>query len=127
MLYARDLAAAEDFYGRVLGLTLHAKDDNRHVFYKLESQMLLIFNPEATRTPSTGTLPVPAHGATGDGHVCFAAAEGDLEGWRTGSAASASQSKRISNGRAAAIPSMSAIPPATPSSSPSHASGDFDA
>lgn len=82
VLYARDLAAAEDFYGRVLGLTLHAKADNRHVFYKLESQMLLIFNPEVTRTPSTGPLPVPAHGATGDSHVCFAAAAGDLEAWR---------------------------------------------
>ena len=59
VLYAADLAAAEDFYGRVLGLTRHAKGEGRHVFYKLESQMLLIFNPEATRKPSEGRLPVP--------------------------------------------------------------------
>jgi catechol 2,3-dioxygenase-like lactoylglutathione lyase family enzyme len=83
VLYARDLAAAEDFYERVLGLTLHAKDANRHVFYKLESQMLLIFNPEVTRTSSKGHLPVPGHGATGDGHVCFAATADELDGWRT--------------------------------------------
>lgn len=83
VLYARDLAAAEDFYGRVLGLRLHAKAENRHVFYKLESQMLLIFNPDVTRTPSKGTLPVPAHGATGEGHVCFAATAPELDGWRT--------------------------------------------
>jgi catechol 2,3-dioxygenase-like lactoylglutathione lyase family enzyme len=81
VLYARDLAAAEDFYGRVLGLTLHAKAENRHVFYKLKNQMLLIFNSEVTRTPATGRLPVPAHGATGDGHVCFAAGAGELDDW----------------------------------------------
>jgi catechol 2,3-dioxygenase-like lactoylglutathione lyase family enzyme len=44
--------------------------------------MLLIFNPDVTRTPSKGTLPVPAHGATGEGHVCFAATAPELDGWR---------------------------------------------
>jgi catechol 2,3-dioxygenase-like lactoylglutathione lyase family enzyme len=82
VLYAADLAAAEDFYGRVLGLTRHAKGEGRHVFYKLESQMLLIFNPEATRKPSEGRLPVPTHGAEGRGHVCFAASAAGLDAWR---------------------------------------------
>jgi catechol 2,3-dioxygenase-like lactoylglutathione lyase family enzyme len=82
VLYAADLAAAEDFYGRVLGLTRHAKAEGRHVFYKLESQMLLIFNPEATRKPSEGRLPVPTHGAEGRGHVCFAASAAGLDAWR---------------------------------------------
>lgn len=82
MLYARDLAAAEDFYGRVLGLALYAKAEGRHVFFKLETQMLLIFNPDATRKPATGSLPVPPHGAMGEGHVCFAAGAADIETWR---------------------------------------------
>lgn len=82
VLYARDLAAAEDFYGRVLGLKPYAKVEGRHVFYKLAGQMLLIFNPDATRKPSTGPLPVPPHGADGEGHVCFAASAAEIEAWR---------------------------------------------
>ncbi len=66
----------------MLGLTLHAKSEGRHVFFKLEREMLLIFNPDATRRPASGPLPVPAHGATGEGHVCFAASASDIEAWR---------------------------------------------
>jgi catechol 2,3-dioxygenase-like lactoylglutathione lyase family enzyme len=82
VLYARDLAAAEGFYGRLLGLAPCAKSEGRHVFYKLEGQMLLIFNPDATRKPAGGPLPVPAHGATGQGHVCFAASAAALDARR---------------------------------------------
>ncbi len=59
VLYARDLAAAEDFYGRVLGLKLQVKNEGRHIFFKLEKEMLLIFNPDATRKPGSGPLAVP--------------------------------------------------------------------
>ena len=83
VLYADDLAAAEDFYSRVLGLTLHAKSEGRHVFFTLESQMLLIFNPGTTQKPSAGPLPVPTHGADGQGHVCFAASATELDAWRS--------------------------------------------
>lgn len=82
VLYAPDLAAAEDFYGRVLGLSMHAKAEGRHVFFKLEKQMLLIFNPDATKKPGAGALPVPNHGAEGQGHVCFAADTAQLREWR---------------------------------------------
>lgn len=81
VLYARDLAAAEDFYGRVLGLELHAKAEGRHLFFKLAGQMLLVFNPAATQKPSRAPLPVPPHGTEGQGHVCFAAGASDLDGW----------------------------------------------
>jgi catechol 2,3-dioxygenase-like lactoylglutathione lyase family enzyme len=82
VLYATDLAAAETFYTRVLGLTLYAKTEGRHVFFKLESQMLLIFNPDETRRPASGLLPVPSHGASGEGHVCFKADAAAIEAWR---------------------------------------------
>lgn len=82
VLYAGDLAAAEDFYARVLGLTLHAKSEGRHIFFKLERGMLLIFNPAATRKPMSGPLPVPTHGAEGRGHVCFSASAAEIEAWR---------------------------------------------
>ncbi|HYD16223.1 MAG TPA: VOC family protein [Hyphomicrobium sp.] len=83
VLYAGDLAAAESFYSRLLGVTPYAKVEGRHVFFKLESQMLLIFNPDATRKPGTGALPVPAHGADGQGHVCFSAAPDGIDAWRS--------------------------------------------
>ncbi|MCC7250410.1 VOC family protein [Hyphomicrobium sp.] len=82
VLYAGDLAAAEAFYNRLLGLEPYARNEGRHVFYKLESQMLLIFNPEATRKPAGGPLPVPSHGAEGEGHVCFSASPVGIEAWR---------------------------------------------
>jgi catechol 2,3-dioxygenase-like lactoylglutathione lyase family enzyme len=82
VLYAEDLSAAESFYGGVLGLEKHAGVPGRHIFYKLGQQMLLIFNPEATSKPTSGPLPVPSHGATGQGHICFAASLAEIASWR---------------------------------------------
>lgn len=73
-LYAADLDAAEDFYGRVLGLEKVGRVGERHIFYRCGRGMLLIFNPEETRTPPNNPgLPVPPHGASGEGHMCFSA------------------------------------------------------
>jgi catechol 2,3-dioxygenase-like lactoylglutathione lyase family enzyme len=82
VLYAFDLAAAEAFYTDVLGLTPYARTEGRHVFFKLENQMLLIFNPDAVQKPTTGRLPVPPHGAFGEGHVCFKTDSAGIEAWR---------------------------------------------
>lgn len=83
VLYAGDLEAAERFYRDVLGLRLHAKAPGRHVFFRCAGQMLLIFNPTETRlaTASSG-LAVPAHGASGPGHLCFRASPEQLIAWR---------------------------------------------
>ena len=51
VLYAKDLAAAEAFYRDVLGLEPFAKAAGRHLFYRCGDQVLLIFNPEATKVP----------------------------------------------------------------------------
>ena len=60
VLYAKDLDAIEAFYERVLGLKPFGKAKGRHVFYRLEGQMLLIFNPDATSVPPpAGALSVP--------------------------------------------------------------------
>lgn len=82
-LYAPDLDAAAAFYEGVLGLTPIVRVQNRHVFYRLDASVLLIFNPDETEkaTQST-TMPVPAHGAHGPGHLCFAATRAQIEGWR---------------------------------------------
>ena len=78
ILYVDDLDAAERFYRDVLGLELDSRKDGLFVFFKCGGGMLLLFEPQAA---STGRS-VPAHGARGPGHVCFAVAEDDLGGWK---------------------------------------------
>jgi len=54
----------------------------RHLFYRCGNQVLLIFNPEATRIPpAPDALPVPPHGAEGPGHVCFRASAVEIDTW----------------------------------------------
>lgn len=84
VLYAADLDAAEAFYREVLRLEPRSKQEGRQLFYRVGNQMLLIFNPAATVVPPHNPkLPVPPHGTTGEGHVCFAASAGEIETWRT--------------------------------------------
>lgn len=78
ILYVDDLAAAEAFYGGVLGLTLDSRKDGLFCFFRVGRNMLLLFEPEAAGRGRD----VPAHGARGPGHVCFAVAEAELDGWR---------------------------------------------
>lgn len=83
VIYGRDLSSMEAFYRDVLGFTVHAHVADRHVFFRCGDQMLLIFNPDASRVPpKPGALPVPPHGAEGDGHVCFRATAAELDRWR---------------------------------------------
>jgi catechol 2,3-dioxygenase-like lactoylglutathione lyase family enzyme len=77
-LYARDLDAAADFYTRVLGLEIESKVEGRHVFLRCGHAMLLVFDPEAT---AHAHGPVPAHGATGPGHIAFAVPDEDMDAW----------------------------------------------
>jgi catechol 2,3-dioxygenase-like lactoylglutathione lyase family enzyme len=78
ILYVDDLVAAERFYGETLGLELDSKKDGLFVFCKCGRGMLLLFEPDAA---SSGRN-VPAHGAHGPGHVCFAVAEAELDRWQ---------------------------------------------
>lgn len=78
VLYVDDLAAAERFYGEVLGLELDSSKSGLFVFFRCGEGMLLLFEPEAARAGRN----VPAHGATGPGHACFAIAEAELDDWR---------------------------------------------
>ncbi|WP_407492873.1 VOC family protein [Pseudooceanicola sp. MF1-13] len=81
-LYAEDLDAAERFYGGVLGLEQIARVEERHVFYRVGQMVLLIFNPTQTVLGSTSTqMPVPAHGAHGQGHLCFRASAPQIAAW----------------------------------------------
>src|SRR5262249_49823218 len=78
-LYASDLDAAERFYAGVLGLEVDSKVRGRHVFFRCGPGVLLVFDPAST---SSAGGPVPAHGATGPGHVALAVEEDELTAWR---------------------------------------------
>jgi non-canonical purine NTP pyrophosphatase (RdgB/HAM1 family) len=83
VLYAKDLEAAERFYGDLLGLERMTREPGRHVFFRCGPGTVLVFNPEATaRGGANPALPVPPHGATGPGHLCFAADAAELDSWR---------------------------------------------
>ena len=74
-LYVDDLDAAEAFYGGVLGLERIQRVANRHVFFRCGDGVLLLFNRAETVKPPKpdARLPVPPHGTTGQGHLCFRA------------------------------------------------------
>ena len=82
-LYADDLQAAERFYTGVLGLRLVRREPTRHVFFRCGQGMLLIFRPsQSSRRPLMGARqPIPPHGATGPGHVCFRVHSEDFPRW----------------------------------------------
>ncbi len=83
-LYAEDLPAARAFYHGLLGLPVLVEVEGRHVFFRCGAGVLLVFNPTETTQPSRNpALPVPTHGATGQGHFCFAVSAADLEAWHS--------------------------------------------
>ena len=83
-LYVDDLDAAEAFYGGVMGLERIVKVEGRHVFFRCGSGVLLLFNPAATvQPPAPGArLPVPPHGTSGAGHLCFSGTDDEIERWK---------------------------------------------
>lgn len=82
-LYVDDLESAEAFYGGVLGLVFLSRMEGRHAFFRCGQVIVLLFNAEATRVPSVSiTLPVPVHGTSGAGHLCFRAEGPEIDAWK---------------------------------------------
>lgn len=83
-LYAENLEETAEFYARVMGLERIAEVEGRHVFFRADAGVLLLFRPSATRRPPPpdARVPVPPHGADGDGHLCFAGSAAEIERWR---------------------------------------------
>jgi catechol 2,3-dioxygenase-like lactoylglutathione lyase family enzyme len=77
-LYVDDLPRAERFYCDVLGLVLESRQEGRHVFLQCGQQMLLLFNPLASRESAEH---FPPHGSFGAGHVAFGVRESELPAW----------------------------------------------
>ena len=82
-IYTDDLAAAEAFYGGLLGLPVVLRQPGRHVFFRVGAGILLVFDAAATEQPDPAArFPVPTHGARGPGHLCFAATRAEIDRWR---------------------------------------------
>jgi len=78
VLYGEDLGAAKTFYRSVIGLELQSETELLLAF-RLEGSVLLFFDP---RKSSPAGRAVPSHGTSGEGHVAFAAGEGELDKWK---------------------------------------------
>jgi len=78
-LYVRDLDAARKFYSEILGLKEFSSEKKRHVFFRCDEAMFLLFNPHKTRESDQN---VPSHGAEGAGHVAFSIAEQEYQDWK---------------------------------------------
>lgn len=79
VLYAEDLSAAHEFYCGILGLDAILFNPERSLFLRCEGSVLIVF--KASRT-IVHDMDVPPHGATGPGHMAFAASHKEIESWR---------------------------------------------
>lgn len=66
-IYFRDLTAAREFYHGLLGLEVIGEAEDRHVFFKAGTSVLLCFNPDDSRLKKSP----PAHFAEGKYHFAF--------------------------------------------------------
>jgi len=83
-LYLDDLAAAERFYGGVLGLEKIFSAPGRQLVYRCQENFVLLFNAQQTtveRIVINGGA-IPFHGAKGPGHMAFRVTADTLETWR---------------------------------------------
>jgi catechol 2,3-dioxygenase-like lactoylglutathione lyase family enzyme len=83
-LYVTNLDTADAFYADVMSLGRLGKVEGRHVFFRCGDGVLLLFNAEATKIPPKpdARLPVPPHGTTGQGHLCFAGTAAEISDWK---------------------------------------------
>jgi catechol 2,3-dioxygenase-like lactoylglutathione lyase family enzyme len=79
VLYYEDHAAAERFYVDVLGMRPIAEQSGRFLFFRAGRSVFLLFDAAAAQKGEG----LPAHGATGPGHVCFLVDPAFYESWKS--------------------------------------------
>ena len=77
-LYADARAAAEQFYGDVLGLDVMLRTEGNHITFRCGPGVVHVFDPAASRDRTS----LPAHGAEGPVHVAFGVPTDQLAAWR---------------------------------------------
>jgi catechol 2,3-dioxygenase-like lactoylglutathione lyase family enzyme len=85
VIYCDDLDRARQFYQGVIGLPLVSEEPGRHLFFRVGTSMLLIFNPRQTRsaTVRVGDQIIPRHGSDGPSHFAFQIDPAQLEAVKT--------------------------------------------
>ena len=123
VLYAKDLEAAERFYGDLLGLERITRSRPPR-FFRCGPGTVLVFNPDATARGGTAGLASTAawRDRSRSSLLRCRCRRSSIPG-AASSKRWGSPSRPISNGRRVAARSMCVIPPATASNSPSRASG----
>ena len=66
-LYVKNLEKAITFYSEILGLQLLSRIKDKHAFFRIGNTMLLLFNPDNSRTKESP----PGHFAEGYQHIAF--------------------------------------------------------
>lgn len=77
-LYVHNLELIRHFYEDKLGFPVISKVENRHVFFRVGSSVLLCFIPESTRTETT----LPPHFGGGNQHIAFEIAAEEYTKWQ---------------------------------------------
>lgn len=74
-IYMQDLNKARAFYHDLLGLEIIGFIEDKHIFFRAGSSVLLCFNPEDSRNKKSP----PGHYATGKYHFAFEVTQADYE------------------------------------------------
>jgi catechol 2,3-dioxygenase-like lactoylglutathione lyase family enzyme len=80
LYYPVELEEAVDrFYRRILGLRRIGHSAGRFLFYRVGSEVLLLFNPEHSEAQASP----PPHGTRGPGHTCFRVPRPEYPRWKS--------------------------------------------
>lgn len=74
-IYVKDLKQARTFYHDLLGLRIIGYVENKHIFFRAGTSVLLCFNPEDSRNKKSP----PPHFAVGKYHFAFEVSLEDYE------------------------------------------------
>jgi catechol 2,3-dioxygenase-like lactoylglutathione lyase family enzyme len=77
-LYVTDLKATRRFYEKRIGLEVIGEVENRHVFFRAGSSVLLCFNAEETKHDQL----LPPHFGFGQNHLAFEVNKEEYEEWK---------------------------------------------
>lgn len=77
-LYVSDLEKCRNFYEKTLGLKVIAYVEDKHLFLRVGASVLLLFNPDDSRTKTSP----PAHYGGGKQHFAFEVKGDDYDKWK---------------------------------------------
>jgi catechol-2,3-dioxygenase len=77
-LYVKDLQQTKDFYHGLLNLPVINYVENKFIFFRAGSSVLLCFNPEESKKQQN----LPSHFAEGQIHFAFEVKKEDYASWK---------------------------------------------